>query len=161
MEKWVPAVGFEGYYEVSDKGNVRSVRYDHVGNVIYSNLLRPAVTHHGYYNVGLSVQSKRFNYLVHRLVAKAFIPNPNNLPEVNHLDGNKLNNDVSNLSWCSSSENIAHAYAIGLKTKAGRAVRCVETGEVFPMMKSVGNYHVRDACNDPRRTANGFHWEWV
>ena len=70
----------------------------------------------GYATVVIYVDSVRTNFFVHRLVAKQFIPNPENKPEVNHIDGNKLNNNVSNLEWVSKSENIRHAIDTGLMT---------------------------------------------
>ena len=80
----------------------------------------------GYHIVNLSIEGKCKTYLVHRLVAKAFIPNPNNYPTINHKDGNKLNNNINNLEWCSYKYNTQHAIvnglrhnAIGLNTKHG------------------------------------------
>lgn len=168
-EKWLPVVGYEGYYEVSDLGNVRSVRYDNQGVVIYSRLLKPSIKARGYLGVVLSKQSNTSNHLIHRLVATAFLSNLGNLPEVNHKDGNKCNNTVSNLTWCTSSENLQHAYDTGLKYKDGKAVLCVETGEIFDSVKSaneyfgVSHYHIADVCNhrDNHKTACGYHWEWV
>ena len=119
-EQWLPVIGHEGYYEVSNLGNVRSVRYDHNGQLIYSRLLKPAVKQRGYLGVVLCKQSVTTNHLVHRLVATAFIPNPDNLPEVNHKDGNKLNAVVTNLEWCTGSDNLRHAYALGLKQRGKR-----------------------------------------
>jgi len=71
---------------------------------------------HGYLNANLYLGGKQKTYLLHRLVAGLFIPNPNNLPEVNHIDGNKMNNDVSNLEWCTRSYNIKHGIENGLIT---------------------------------------------
>lgn len=166
---WLPVVGHEGYYEVSNLGDVRSVRYNHKGEVIYSRLLKPAVKAKGYLAVVLSKQNHTTNHLVHRLVASAFLSNPNHLPEVNHIDGNKSNNVVNNLEWCSSSDNLYHAYQIGLKHKEGKAVVCVETGEVFDSVKAankamgVSHYHIADVCNHrgENKTACGYHWEWL
>ena len=169
IEKWLPVIGYDGYYEVSNFGNVRSVRYDHNGQLIYSRLLKPAVKQRGYLGVVLCKQGYTSNHLVHRLVAIAFLPNPNDLPEVNHKDGNKLNATVDNLEWCSSSENLHHAYNTGLKHKKGKAVVCIETGELFDSVKSaneamgVTHYHIADVCNNrnKHKTACGYRWKWL
>lgn len=169
IENWLPVVGYEGYYEVSDFGNVRSVRYDNHGEIVYSKLLKPAVKPRGYLGVVLSKQNITSNKLVHRLVASSFIQNPTHLPEVNHIDGDKTNNAVSNLEWVNGSENLYHAYQNGLKFKHGKSVICIETGEVFDSVKSanerfgVTHYHIADVCNrrGQHKTACGYHWEWV
>ena len=96
-------------YEVSDSGEIRRV-----GKV----KVRKPHDNHGYLVVGMNVGSKQVNRLVHRMVAKAFIPNPNQLPEVNHIDGNKHNNAASNLEWVTSRQNQQHAYATGLRVSA-------------------------------------------
>ena len=168
-ERWLPIPNYEGYYEVSDLGNVRSVRYNHFGNVVYSKILKPAIKARGYVGVVLSKQNVTKNHLIHRLVATTFLPNDECLPEVNHLDGNKTNNTVDNLQWSTSSDNLYHAYDTGLKRKDGKAVVCVETGEIFESVKDankamgVTHYHITDVCNHRHnhKTACGYHWEWV
>lgn len=72
---------------------------------------------HGYKQASVMVNGKRYVRYIHRLVAECFIPNPNNYPQVNHLDGNKANNRVENLEWCSATENHLHAYRTGLKPR--------------------------------------------
>lgn len=71
----------------------------------------------GYKQISIMVKGKRYVRYIHRLVAECFLPNPNNLPQVNHIDGNKANNSVSNLEWISISENHKHAYRTGLKPR--------------------------------------------
>lgn len=92
--------GYEGLYEIDRQGNVYSER---------TGLMKCYIDH-GYVKIGLTKNHVRKNYYIHRLVAGAFIPNPNNLPEVNHIDGNKQNNSVNNLEWITSKENQKHAY---------------------------------------------------
>ena len=107
MEEWRSIKDYEGYYEVSNKGRVRS-KY---------RILKPQLQANGYYSVRLSknniVQMKR----VHRLVAETFIANPCNRNQVNHIDGNKLNNNVENLEWVTPSENTQHSYDNNLQKK--------------------------------------------
>lgn len=100
-EEWRPIKDFEGYYEVSNYGNVRSLNYRHTNKTEQMRLS----TVLGYKTVQLKAGGKQGSYKVHRLVANAFIPNPNNYPQVNHIDENKQNNSVSNLEWCNAKYN--------------------------------------------------------
>lgn len=113
-EEWRDIKGYEGFYQVSNLGNVRSLdrifiksngrRYNKKGKILI-----PGLTTKGYETVNLSdVNHKITSKRVHRLVAEAFIPNPNNLPQVNHIDENKLNNFVTNLEWCTNTYNISY-----------------------------------------------------
>jgi hypothetical protein len=117
-EVWVK---FKEGYEVSDKGQVRSldraiIRSDTKTPVrIYGKLMKPRLHRCGYLVIELSFNNEKERYFVHRLVAMCFIPNPDNKPQVNHKDGNKSNNIVSNLEWVTNSENQKHAVATGLK----------------------------------------------
>ena len=104
-------------------------------------------TSDGYHKVDLYSNGKRTSVRVHRLVAEAFIPNPNELPQINHIDGNKENNNVKNLEWVNNSQNMIHAYRTGLATphptygmrghknpnggRKGIPIFCVETNQTF------------------------------
>lgn len=123
IEEWRPVIGFEEGYEVSNLGRVRS--FDRVrplrsrsGNMTVKRfkgrILYQGLNNKGYVMAYLCLNSERKACTVHRLVAKAFIPNPEGLPEVNHKDGNKENNSVGNLEWSSVSDNRRHAYSSGL-----------------------------------------------
>ncbi len=98
-EVWASIKGYEGLYEVSNFGNVRSLKY---GKIKY---LKPAKNQKGYYLVSLYKNGEVKSHSVARLVAMAFIPNPNNYPQVNHKDENKTNNKVENLEWCNNQYN--------------------------------------------------------
>ena len=108
MEQFVKI--YDGKYEVSSDGYI-------VSNVGTRKRLVGKVGDNGYNMVVLTVNGKKLYPMVHRLVAKAFIPNPKNLREVNHIDGNKLNNAASNLEWVTTRENQIHARDMGLETK--------------------------------------------
>lgn len=105
-EKWVDIKGFEGLYQVSNMGNVKSIKKN-------ERIMKLQVNHKGYYCVNLHKNSIAYPRLVHRLVAEAFIPNTLNLPQVNHKDTNKKNNNIENLEWISNADNMRHAFANG------------------------------------------------
>lgn len=135
-ESWVPAVGFEDIYEVSNAGNVRRK-----GSASY---IKPSTSKHGYLQAILCVNGKAKTVKIHRLVAFSFLSGDG---VVNHIDGVKANNSISNLEIISQSENVRHAYRTGLKTpsittlpgnkngnfKGVVVARCIETGEVIVM----------------------------
>lgn len=167
-EIWKPILGFEGYYEVSNLGRVRSVdRYDRRGYLQKSHLLSPSLKKTGYEEVHLYVNHKQYTFSIHRLVAKAFINNPREVKCVNHIDGNKRNNVVSNLEWCTHGENLRKAYEIGLLKE--RKVLCVETGVVFYGLKRAAEFAgvtdrmVQMASTNYRgaKTAGGYHFKYV
>ena len=103
MENLKNVVNYEGLYIVSDTGKIFSIKY---------NREIKSFTDKSYQRVALSSKAQRKNFLVHRLVALAFIPNPEKKLFVNHIDGNTLNNNLSNLEWCTSSENEYHSYNV-------------------------------------------------
>lgn len=109
-EIWKDIKGYEGLYQVSNLGRVYNIKRN--------KYKKPSKDKDGYLYVGISKQGKSKNYKVHRLVAEAFISNLENKPQVNHIDGNKLNNVVKNLEWVTSKENIIHAHKIGLSYNA-------------------------------------------
>ena len=122
MEAWKDVVGYEGFYQVSNMGNVRSVPrvllYERNGNTFKRNIphkiMKPTKTEFGYLIVSLTKEKTKIQGRIHRLVAEAFLPNPENKRCVNHKDGNKENNCVENLEWVTYSENMQHAADSGL-----------------------------------------------
>lgn len=110
-EIWKPIKGFEGQYEISNHGNVKSIPRN--GTSLSCKNLVGFIDKGGYHQVFLT--GKRAHKKVHRLVALHFIPNPNNLPQVNHKNRIKTDNHVDNLEWCTAKENIIHAYRNGHK----------------------------------------------
>lgn len=142
MEIFKAIEGYEGMYEISTYGNVIS---NHFGK---RKVLKQAMMTSGYKMIILKKDGKQKSLSVHRLVATHFLPNDDCLEQVNHIDGNKLNNNLSNLEWCTRSQNIKHMYDNGLKTymplhykgkfgkdhNRSKSVICVETGTEYGSM---------------------------
>ena len=126
-EIWKDAVGYEGLYQVSNMGRVKSMaRLSIQGHQIYERILKPGKVKHGYPKYGLCKGGKVYYKNLHRLIAEAFIPNPTNLPCINHIDNNPGNNTIENLEWCTFSHNTRHAY---------KSQRLVKVGELNSMAK--------------------------
>ena len=159
MEIWKDITGYNGLYKISNKGRVLSLRKD--------NILKP-IDSHGYKYVHLcNKYHKRKNKSVHRLVCEAFIDNPNNLPEINHIDGNKANNSVDNLEWCTPAQNSYHRANILNRNK--RKVYCIETKQTFNSIKEAANYYHKTTAPliavlrnyKHRYTFDNKHWKYV
>lgn len=117
QEIWKDVKGYEGLYQVSNLGRVKSIQYfNHKNNKAYTRnrLLKPIINEKGYARVDLFKNKKSKRVRIHRLVAETFIPNMYNLPEINHIDGNKQNNCIDNLEWCTHKHNMKEAYKLGL-----------------------------------------------
>lgn len=151
-EIWKDIEGYEGMYQVSNLGRVRSLKYRDKKNI---HILKGGTDKRGYKLIGLYFKERK-TYKVHRLVAEAFIPNPNNLPQVNHIDGNPSNNIITNLEWCDSTYNAIHAYKTGLhkSNKVGkRPVYCKEENKYFKSCSEAGRYFqcgpstIRQVCD--------------
>lgn len=141
-EEWRDASGYEGIYRVSSAGNVMSVEHsliDSAGRKRHfpARLLTPTIgkdPRYGYAHLSLTKDGIAKRVWLHRLVAETFIPNPNNLPQVNHKDGNKSNNHIDNLEWCTVAHNLKHAVETGLRpdTRWRPGDTCVKVEVVTP-----------------------------
>lgn len=183
-EIWRDIKGYEGLYEVSDLGNVKSlersiVRKDGTSYYIAERILRPRKKSEGYLDVALNKDGKAKHYRVHRLVAEMFIPNPENKPEVNHINANKSDNRVENLEWATREENIHHAIKEGLATtcvknnKRSKPVAQYDKNniliEIYPSMREAERQtgiHQGDICKCCKKekhhiTAGGFIWAYA
>lgn len=160
-EIWKDIEGYEGLYQVSNLGRVKS-------NLRKGRILKPSTTHDGYYNLTLSKNGQLKTYRVHRLVCSAFISNPLNKSEVNHIDGNKKNNSIENLEWCTRSENAKHAHKTGLNSgkkvsvyqfdKLGRLVKTWKSQTIASKELRIPQSLISSCCKWKRKHAGGFTW---
>ena len=161
-EIWKDVAGYDGFYQVSNKGNVRSVaRKDSIGRKRGGLILKPAYDRGGYLTVGLCKNGKSKTKNVHRLVAETFIPNTKGFLEVNHKDENKSNNRVENLEWCTREYNVNYGTRTEKVCKKVRAVN-IKTGDVVTFNSTVEagrkGYHcgvVSMACRGVYKTSVG------
>ena len=132
-EAWLPVVGYEGLYEVSDVGRVKSLQAKTRISDKQSYIMRQKLDTHGYYRINLHKSGKCTAHLVSRLVAGAFISNSENFPYVGHDDDNKTNNDVKNLYWTNASENLTHN-GLHLKIAQKRNIQAVKDALSIPII---------------------------
>ena len=164
MEEWLNISGYEEVYQVSNLGRIRSFKSGKW------QTLKNRLTPRGYYLVTLYKDGKATNKWVHRLVAQAFIPNPDNLPQVNHKDEDKLNNAASNLEWCDSKYNINYGEGAKIrikkiKSKLSKPVHCIDTDETYESAieaeRQTGIQHISEVCSGKRESAGGMWWEYL
>lgn len=176
-EVWFDIVGYEGIYQVSNLGGIKSLPREiwNGKNYFFSKLkfLRGSKNQKGYVQVELLGKP----FMIHRLVAIAFIPNPENKPQVNHLDGDKENNCVENLEWCTNSENQIHAYKLGLNVHSDRAGKPKKrvcqinllTNEVIKIFDSIASAgrsldlkkcNITSVCKGDRKSCGGYGWKY-
>ena len=170
-EEWRDAVGYEGLYKVSNKGEVKSLNYNHTRK---EKILKPGKNKRGYLSVALFKNGKMKNMKIHRLVCEAFLPNPNNLPQVNHKDENPSNNNVENLEYCDARYNINYGSRNQKVSKAqindkkkSKAVMCVETGVIYQSIRDIqrkfgyNQSYISKCCRDIYKQAYGYSWQYV
>ena len=175
-----------GLYQVSNLGRVKSLdrpkrNYDintglFTTITIQGKIRKPRLTSFGYYTILLSKNGKRKWFFIHRLVAEAFIPNPDNLLQVNHKDENKLNNNVENLEWCDAKYNSNYGTRnkriSKIKTNNTyntKSVLCVETGIVYSSTREaarqtgIRNTNISSCARKQYgyKTAGGYHWKYI
>lgn len=191
-EIWRDVPDFEGLYEISNLGRVKSkarnirtfLKYNYHNHPIKERILKIGTTK-GYASVGLCKDGKMYNKALHRLLAKAFIPNPNNYPIINHKDGNKLNNRLDNLEWCTYKHNTQEAYRLGLNNISEKHIEAVrelgfKSGKKVAQMDLEGNIiktydsgrqaslelgisqgDISLVCNGRRNYVKGYKWKYV
>lgn len=196
IEKWKDIKGYEGLYQISSLGRIKCLEqhkkmYQYKANRMVDMVKKERVmnlkSNQRYIIVNLSNNSESKAYLVHRLVAEAFIPNPENKPQVNHIDGNKHNNRVENLEWTTASENNKHAWDNKLKIATQKQIEnCRNIGKYgkkrdrkvkqysidgtlikewnsFTEIYKTLNYcwgTIGKCCRHQQKTAYGYKWEY-
>lgn len=175
-EQYKDIEGYEGMYAVSNKGRVKSLNYHQTGE---EHIMTPSTIRGGY----LQVHLKQKGHLIHRLVANAFIPNPDNKPEINHKDEDKTNNNVENLEWRTHEENCNYgtrnkrvgeaitnrsdlSMPVDILDKQGEFIRQFPSAsEAERWLRTNGfpkaaHQNISDCCKDKRNTAYGFKWRY-
>lgn len=169
QEIWKDIKGYEGLYQVSNFGNVKSLKCDII--------LKPNLTRKGYLITSLCKNKIRKAYSIHRLVAKSFIPNIENKPQVNHIDGNKQNNKVTNLEWVTNSENMKHAFLTNLRNASGcknpnskkinqydlsnNFIKQWSTISDIVNSQKIDWHKIRKCCRFEIESANGYIWRYA
>lgn len=172
-EIWKPVKGYEGIYEVSNIGNVRSldrsvIKYNALtkrDNILHikGQIMKPSINKYGYYYLSLSKDGNRKSHLVHRLVAEAFIDNPNNLPQVNHIDENKLNNNVDNLEFITLEDNVKYSlnqeiYKMDLD---GNIIEKYASINEAGRQNNIFYQNIWKCIRGIRKTAGNYKWRFV
>lgn len=164
VEEWRPVEGFEDRYKVSNTGSVFSI--------ISNRLLTPKIDRYGYKCVCLFRKGKSKHTTIHRLVAKAFISNPENLPTVNHKDENKLNNRAENLEWLSVKDNDNYGSRNERMANSKKVNPIAQYDSTMNLIKihlgvkdaqrntGVNRNSIRDVCRGLRPTAGGYVWRY-
>lgn len=168
IEIWKSVVGYEGLYEVSNLGRVKS--FPRNGTIKDEKILKPFIDKLGRKNVFLSKNNKRKRFRIHRLVAEAFIPNPHNYPIINHKDENPSNNFVDNLEWCDHSYNVNYGTANSKRSKKqSKPVLQYDLQDNLIREWSSATEAGRDGfkfrsisacCNGKRKSHKGYKWSY-
>lgn len=166
-EIWKPVLGYENRYEVSNTGKVRSSHFN-------EPIILSTIVFYGYVVVSLCNLNIKRNRRMHRLVAQAFIPNPENKPQVNHKDKNKLNNHVDNLEWATNQENVRHSIAMmngkGTIFEIGnnkpKPVYCPEDHAVYKSLAEASRFYcidkttIKTYIKTKYKTRSGKSFQW-
>ncbi len=171
-EIWRDIKGYEGLYQVSNTGKVKSFRKSTQHFGVTEHMLKPSISTNGYYDVTLYRRpGDRHKFLVHKLVAEAFVENPNSLPCVNHKDENPLNNEASNLEWCTYSYNNAYGTArIRASITVGKPVQQLtingvllatyQSIKVASLITGISARCIKDCCSGHAQSGKGYIWKY-
>ena len=156
-EVWKPVKGYEGLYEVSNLGRVKSLNYMHTGK---EGILKANKDNDGYLHVNLYKNNKMKSCTIHRLVAIAFVENPEGYNEVNHIDKNRENSKASDLEWCSRQYNVDYSQSkavIGINKVSGLIVEFVSAKEAARQI-GIDHGNIIKCCKGKRNSVGGFLW---
>ena len=166
-EIWKDIEGYENIYQISNLGRVKSLPRK-TGNQFGKNerILKYFINTKGYFQVDLYKNNKCKRFLIHRLVAEAFLENPNNLPYINHKDENKQNNYIENLEWCTAKYNSNYGTR---NSRLSSPVICVELNKIYNSIKeasedlNIQQAHISGCCTKRKHyiTAGGYHWQYI
>lgn len=168
-EAWKDVSGFEGLYRISNYGNIQTLKSKNY-QCKKEGYLTPTITPNGYGVVTLCNKSHREKWLVHRLVAVHFVPNPNGYPHINHKDENKLNNNCSNLEWCTIKYNNAYGTArirqsetrsnpVAQYTLEGKLIAVYRSIQIASRLLGFSEKNIQIACRTPNATAYNYLWK--
>ena len=182
-EIWKDIKGYEGLYQVSNLGRIKSLKNDNIKYGHYKEFIISQNNNNSfnYWRCGLCKNGVVKKYAIHRLVAEAFISNPYNLPQVNHIDGNKSNNTINNLEWVTCSENIQHSFKLGLHKPTMLNKKYEKNPNSKPIIQydknmnkikiwnsiteasdylKINKVGISYSCNQKRKTAGGYIWRF-
>ena len=168
-EIWRDIEGYEGLYQVSDQGRVKSLkRKDSLGRTIEERILKPVVVGRGYLQVDLYTGGKMKRFYVHRLVCEVFHENPENKPEVNHINEIKTDNRACNLEWCTRIENCNHgtrnermSKQVSQYTLDGELVKVWQSTNEAERQGGFAHSAISNVANGKRKQAYGFIWKYI
>ena len=168
MEEWKEVYGFDVLYEISNMGRLRTKHDSHKGYQKDYKYLTPTDNGNGYLRVNIKRKSKQTTVYIHKLVAEAFIDNPQGYCEVNHKDENKTNNNVSNLEWISHIDNCNYGTRNErVALKHGRFVRCNEKNIIYASIQKAAEdtgvviTAISNCLNGRSKTCAGYTWSYV
>lgn len=174
-EIWKPIPGYEGLYEASCKGRVRSVDRiieGHTEGISYNRHFGGRILRYhysrGYRVVSLSKEGKVRTIPIHRCIGLTFLPNPTKMEAINHKNGDKEDNRVENLEWCTTQYNTWHSYHVNKRKPSGcKPVKCLETGIIYPSCMAAGrelkmdNSAIADVANGIYKQNKGYHFVFI
>ena len=172
-EVWRDIEGYEGLYQVSNQGRVKSLeRKDRLGRTVKERILKPGVVGSGYLMISLCTGGKQKMFSVHRLVCQAFHENPDNKPQVNHINEDKTDNRACNLEWSTAKENMNHgthnervakarSKPVGQYTRYGDLVKVWPSTQEAERQAGFNHGNISEVANGNRKTACGFIWKYV
>lgn len=171
QEVWKDIEGYEGKYQISNLGNVKSLNYRGQG---YAKNLVPKVNNYGRLWVELMKDGVKRQFLIHRLVGMAFIPNPDNLPQINHMDENPRNNRMDNLEWCTGEYNRGqyiknhpggrkkiNVLPVNQIDSDGNIVKRWNDSRTITNETGMSQWSITQCCDGKRKTAYGFRWQYA